>query len=282
MGGKYVIRCATRAEVDIAVEWAAREGWNPGLHDADCFFAADREGFLLGLLDDEPIATISVVRYGASDAFLGFYIVSPEFRGRGHGLEIWQEAMRRMAGRNVGLDGVVAQQANYRKSGFALAWQNVRQQGRGGGVTHPDARIVPIARVDEVQVEAYDRAHFPAGRSTFRRCWLRQPGSSALAFVEGGQLRGYGMIRPCREGWKFGPLFADSPAIAELLFGALHARVPATDNVFLDTPAANPNALELARRHAMQPVFETARMYTGPFPAVPLDRLYGVTSFELG
>ncbi|HLA33082.1 MAG TPA: GNAT family N-acetyltransferase, partial [Pseudomonas sp.] len=30
----------TRAEVDLAIDWAAAEGWNPGLHDADCFYAA--------------------------------------------------------------------------------------------------------------------------------------------------------------------------------------------------------------------------------------------------
>ena len=32
----------------------------------------------------------------------------------------------------------------------------------------------------------------------------------------------------------------------------------------------------------MAPVFETARMYTGAPPAIPVDRVYGVTSFELG
>jgi hypothetical protein len=29
-------------------------------------------------------------------------------------------------------------------------------------------------------------------------------------------------------------------------------------------------------------VFETARMYTGPVPAVALERVFGVTTFELG
>ncbi len=28
--------------------------------------------------------------------------------------------------------------------------------------------------------------------------------------------------------------------------------------------------------------FETARMYTGPAPALPLRRIFGVTTFELG
>ena len=68
----YTIRTMTRQEIDIAIDWAAAEGWNPGLHDADCFYAADPHGFLIGLLGDEPIATISAVKYGASFGFLGF------------------------------------------------------------------------------------------------------------------------------------------------------------------------------------------------------------------
>jgi hypothetical protein len=32
----------------------------------------------------------------------------------------------------------------------------------------------------------------------------------------------------------------------------------------------------------MTQVFATARMYTGPAPAIDLDRVFGVTSFELG
>ena len=41
-------------------------------------------------------------------------------------------------------------------------------------------------------------------------------------------------------------------------------------------------AIELALRNGMQPCFETARMYTGTFPALPLDKVFGITSFELG
>ena len=43
-------------ECEIAVEWAALEGWNPGIHDGDSFYSADPKGFLIGLLDDIPIA----------------------------------------------------------------------------------------------------------------------------------------------------------------------------------------------------------------------------------
>src|SRR5262245_7997088 len=112
------ISTATRAELDLMVEWAAREGWNPGLADADCFHAADRTAFLIGKLDDEPVACISVVKSAPAFAFLGFYIVKPALRGQGYGWRIWQDGMARLDGRVVGLDGVIAQQENYKKSGF--------------------------------------------------------------------------------------------------------------------------------------------------------------------
>src|SRR5215217_6849133 len=98
---KLAVRTMTRHEVDVAVEWAAREGWNPGLADADCFYAADPDGFLITYLDQEPVACISVVRYHSSFGFLGFYIVKPEMRGRDYGFQIWQAGMERPAGCTV-------------------------------------------------------------------------------------------------------------------------------------------------------------------------------------
>jgi hypothetical protein len=282
MAHDYRIRPMRRDEVALAVDWAAAEGWNPGLHDAPCFYAADPQGFLLGLLDEEPVATISVVKYGADFGFLGFYIVKPGFRGRGLGLALWQAGMSSLAGRNVGLDGVVAQQDNYGKSGFALAWRNIRQEGVGGGDAPFDHRIVPLADLPFETVRAYDRLFFPADRGTFLRCWIAQPGSAAIGFVENNRLQGYGVLRPCREGYKIGPLFADDAATAECLFLTLKAGAGAGERIYLDTPEVNPQAVALAQRHSMRVVFETARMYTKKAPLLPMDRLYGVTTFELG
>jgi len=108
----FTISAMTRAELDLAVDWAAAEGWNPGLHDAGCFYAADPGGFLMGRLGDEPAAVISVVKYGSGFGFLGFYIVHPKYCAKGLGLRLWNAGMARLHGRCVGLDGVVAQQGN--------------------------------------------------------------------------------------------------------------------------------------------------------------------------
>lgn len=272
----------TRDEVALALSWAAGEGWNPGLHDAESFFAADPGGFFAGELAGEPVASISVVKYGPSFAFLGLYIVRPEFRGRGLGYALWQHGMASAQGRQVGLDGVVAQQPNYRRSGFRLAWRNVRYQGTGLGQTLREQRVVPLAQLPFEALARYAAPFFPAPREAFLRAWIGQPDASALGWIEEGTLRGCGVIRRCRSGWKIGPLFADGEAIAAGLYEALAGAASGTEPVSLDLPEPNAAAVALARRHGMRSVFETARMYTGVAPAVPMERLYGVASFELG
>ncbi|PPK73303.1 acetyltransferase (GNAT) family protein [Methylobacter tundripaludum] len=278
----YTIRTMARQELDIALDWAAEEGWNPGLYDADCFYAADPDGFLVGLLDDEPIATISVVKYGSSFGFLGLYIVKPEYRGKGYGMQIWDAGLALLSGRTIGLDGVLAQQDNYKKSGFTLAYSNVRYQGAGGGHYPAASGIAPLSALAFDDICAYDQAFFPGNRREFLKCWIAQPQSTALGILRDNKLAGYGVLRSCRSGYKVGPLFADSPEYAEQLFLALKSHAPENAQVFLDIPAINAAAVDLVKRHQMVVSFETARMYTGQSPDLPINRLFGVTTFELG
>lgn len=280
---RFHIETMRPQDLVLAVAWAAAEGWNPGLNDAACFYATDPTGFLMGWLDDEPIASISVVKYGEAFAFLGFYIVQPAYRGLGYGWQIWQAGMATLAGRTVGLDGVVAQQENYKKSGFVWAYANVRYEGTAvGRPALLDPAIVAVSSLPFAEIEAYDRPFFPDNRQSFLQCWVAQPQSVALGIFAEGQLAGYGVVRPCQTGHKIGPLFADSPELAQRLLVALQSHLPEGTPFFLDVPAVNKTAVALAQRQQMQVVFETARMYKGAIPALPLHRLFGVTTFELG
>jgi len=282
-GHNLEIRPATRAEFDLVVDWAAAEGWNPGLGDGGAFYATDPGGFLLGFIGGEPVAAISVVAYGAAFGFLGFYIVKPAFRGQGHGLRIWRAGMARLEGRTIGLDGVTDQQANYRKSGFVLAHRNVRYGGMADLASDvaSSGEVVDATALPFDAIAAYDAPFFAGPREEFLSRWLGAPGHVALVLLRDGRIAGYGVVRPCREGAKIGPLFADEGAAADDLFRAL-AAVARGGPVYLDTPEPNAEAVALARRHGLAPCFETARMYAGPAPDLPLDRTYGITTFELG
>ncbi|WP_163836129.1 GNAT family N-acetyltransferase [Spartinivicinus ruber] len=279
---KYVIRTMHREEVSIAINWAAEEGWNPGINDAECYYRADPNGFLIGLLDDEPIATISVVKYGESFGFLGFYIVHPNYRGKGYGLKIWEVGINYLKGCNIGLDGVVEQQENYKKYGFQLAYRNIRFEGLGGGSSAIQSNIVDLSSLPFETIERYSRPFFPERRDRFLKSWLNQNDCNTLGVVQNDCLVGYGVIRKALSGYKIGPLFANTPELANDLFLALKQGVEASQSIYLDVPEVNQKALKLAQRYNMQSVFETARMYSIKAPDLPLDRFYGVTSFEVG
>lgn len=278
----FSIQPMSQTDVQRAIAWAAAEGWNPGLHDAACFYATDPTGFWQGVLNGEAIATISAVKYGDDFGFIGFYIVQPAYRGQGYGLQLWQAALATLAGRNIGLDGVLAQQDNYRKSGFQLAYRNIRYEGIGGGAASQDPAIIELTQLPFEQIAAYDRQFFPSDRTTFLQHWLTQPDRTALGIWHQDKLAGYGVIRACHQGYKIGPLFADQPSFAQALFLDLKATVKANAPIYLDIPAINPAALQLTEQYQLKPVFETARMYTQTCPALPYDRIYGVTTFELG
>jgi GNAT superfamily N-acetyltransferase len=275
------IRTMRPDEISIAVDWAAAEGWNPGLADAACFATVDPNGFLVGELDGVPAATVSCVNYSGSFAFLGFYIVREDVRGHGHGLRLWNAAIAHAGARVIGLDGVVAQQQNYKKSGFGLAYANVRYGGTVAALDAPRAGIIALPEVPLATVEAYDATVFPAPRAAFLRAWIGSPGHIGRALVRDGRLAAWGVIRPCRKGRKIGPLVADDRAAAEAVLAALLATAGGGE-IFLDVPSVNPDAVALAQGLGLAPVFETARMYTGAIPPLRLERVFGVTTFELG
>jgi len=275
-----VIRTMTRKETEeTAIEWAAAEGWNPGLYDLAPFYETDPEGFIMGEVKGRPVGCISVVAYEGDFGFLGFYIVKPEFRGKGFGIKIWNEALKHLEGKNVGLDGVVAQQENYKKSGCRLAYRNIRFEGNGIKTEVPGP--VSLKEIPFELIADYDRKFFPAERNKFLQLWINEPEGNGYALISGGKITGYGFIRKCRKGYKIGPLFADDFSAAEKLFLALRGNAEG-DAFYLDIPEANKNACMLVEKYGMTKVFETARMYTKTAPALPVDNIYGVTSFELG
>ena len=130
-------------------------------------------------------------------------------------------------------------------------------------------------------IAQYDRAFFPCPRNTFLSAWLAMSNAMSLVYHD-NTVKGYGVIRKCRLGYKIGPLFADDIHIARILFQGLCAAVQQRESIFLDIPEINPQAGTLVKEFNMQPVFETARMYTKEVPNISMDRTFGITSFEVG
>src|SRR5260370_5829273 len=224
----FEITVGSADDVQRMARWAAAEGWNPGNTDPHAFFAADPGAFRIGRLDGEPVACISVVKYGQALGFLGFYIARPQARGKGFGIQVWRAGMARLEGRNIGLDGVVAQQANYRKSGFRSAWNNVRHEGAPAaaplpaGVSLRDARSVAFDKL-----AAYDHRFFLHARDSLLAAWISLPERAAMVAVRDGELAGFAVIPASHSASPLGPPFPASPHTAAPLVSGLAAKTRA-------------------------------------------------------
>jgi hypothetical protein len=278
-----VIRTMTRDELDLAIGWAAAEGWNPGLHDADAYYAMDPEGFFIGLVDGEPVGCVSAVTYSPGYAFMGFFIVKPELRGGLLGPRLVEHAFRHVGGAVMGADGVVGQAGRYASIwDFQPAYHNMRYRGVAAASGDTNPHVAAYTPEDFDAVERYDRACFPAARHAFLAGWLRQPQAHPLVYRERGDLGGYGMVRPARDGYRIGPLFAEDAERANALYDALVSRVPAGTAAYIDVPQPNAAAVDLVTGRGMTPVFETVRIYRGAAPRVDIGKVFGVTTLELG
>ena len=265
---------ATLPQVREMLTWAEEEGWNPGIEDAEAFYAADPGGFFIASVDSKPIASISVVNHSPTFAFLGLYIVRPEFRGRGIGLELWAHAMMHAGSRTVGLDGVLEQQENYAKSGFWHAGSTTRYRGViPSNEGPPRSRLANAGDIDmtidwEARASGFKKV-------TYLRDWCRETNTRKTLVLPGGVCT----VRLCVDGAKVGPLLAEEPSTAlELLRDA--AGVFGGD-IMIDVPDTSKALRKTCLELGMLPCFETARMYIGN--AKPnSNELFAVSSLELG
>jgi predicted GNAT family N-acyltransferase len=202
------IRTATALEIDFIMNLAAAEGWNPGLSDGSLFYHADPSGFLVMEEDGQLTGCVSAVRYDQHFGFLGLYIVKPDYRGKGCGIQLWNKALEYLGSRNTGLDGVVEQQDNYKRSGFRFAYNNVRYKYTTHGTEQANLQVSPLSSFGFETVSSFDRRHFPSDRGSFLHAWINQQDAIALGAGTGSDMKGYIVVRKFLEGYKAGPLFA--------------------------------------------------------------------------
>lgn len=267
------------------VKWAVEEGWNPGPNDAEVFWAADSEGFYGYFFNDELIGGGSIVSYNGNFGFMGFFIVKPEYRSAGIGRKLWYHRRDTLLSRlkkdaPIGMDGVLAMQPFYEQGGFNIAFRDERYE-KTGLPLEVHENISSIKDEDAQFILEYDSKCFGFSRPQFLLPWLSMPGNKTFKYVEGNQLKGFVIVRKANTGYKICPLFADSPIIAEELYKAcLNAVIG--EQLYIDIPVANTGAVELVQKYKAEYVFECARMYYGTPPTMPIDNVFGITSFELG
>ncbi len=274
-----------RSELNVAAGWAASEGWNPGLHDTDVFWLTDPGGFMALEKDGEMIGSVSGVSYNGKFGFGGFFIIKPEYRKKRLGTELANYFLETLATRlkkvaAIGIDGVFNMQPTYSKWGFKFSHRNLRMESKAVKKSF-SKNVTKIASEDFDSINKLDSKCFGFNRTNFLKGWLFMPDSLGYKYMQNGEIKGFGVIRKCVKGYKIGPLFASNYEVAHELFKALSCYA-VDDLIYLDVPEINQEAMKLAKNYNMMEMFGCARMYLGKAPKIPYDRVFGVTTFELG
>lgn len=126
----------------------------------------------------------------------------------------------------------------------------------------------------------YDALCFPAPRHSFLQQWL-QPPHHALSAITSRGMAGYAVGRSCRSGFKVGPLFADDAQTALELLGELAGACDGGD-LNIDVPATQLDFIAALEAAGFSATFSTTRMYKGTPPKLDANRVFGVTTLELG
>lgn len=276
------IRTATPNDLDRITAWAQQAGWNPGLYDAECLHQMDESNFFIGEVEGVAVGCIAAIAYDDRFGFICFYSVDEAYKGQGYGGQLWQQALQSLGARTIGLDDTEGNY-DYSEDDFVVAYRNLRWQGMGGHEELPlkdHQQLVSLNDLSLDQVLAYDHLLFPVSRRAFLSYWINHPQTDAVGVLENGELAGYGILHPCTEGYKISPLFANHRGIARAIVRHFSHKIGQTP-FFIDVPETNPGGVNMAMRLGMHISFKAVRMYRGEMPSLQVERMYGISTFEL-
>ena len=295
MNNLLTIKPLCSNDIDFVTDISRKEGFSPGVGDLGIYQNTDNQGLWVGWLNDNPIGCIAGVRYNQDYGFLGLFLVIQKYRGRGFGLQLWKKAFSHLSDLPcIGLEAAPDRIADYSKWGFSISSKTTRWQWLGEGklieenFTSDDflnLSFVEGSSIPSKAVEQFDEQRETTPRPHFLSNWLKHPAGKVIAVIDKqGKCHGFGRIRPCLlksgEGWRIGPLMADSSRLVKILLKKLIDSHPGL--IIIDAPGLNKSALDLFEELGFESKSQTFRMYRGYQPPVSMSDVYGLACLELG
>ena len=295
MDNLLTIKPLSEADIEFVTEISRKEGFAPGVGDLGIYKNTDKQGLWVGWLHDNPIGCIAGVRYNNDYGFLGLFLVIEQFRGKGFGIQLWKKALSHLSDLPcVGLEAAPERIADYSKWGFEISSKTTRWQLFGNGKLLQDRfgygalnnySFVEGSSIPQNAVEKFDEKRETTSRPHFLSSWLNHPAGKVIAVIDQDKrCHGFGRIRPCLlqngDGWRIGPLMAETPKLLKILLMKLIDSHPGL--IIIDAPGLNDYASEVFRELGFQSVSETFRMYKGSQPPVSMNDVYGLACLELG
>lgn len=278
-----IIRPIWDYELALANKWAIDEGWNPGLEDGRLFNSVDPGSFMGLEVEGVLVGVTAAVKLNQEHGFVGFFVLSPEHRGKArYGWLLVQACLTRLEKHVIGSEVLFELVRTYSRYGFKPHYTTHSYHGTAPISPLPwQPGVTSASDADINEVVAYDAENCGIDRGAFMRAWFKLPQNRVLVFRRNGKLCGMGMARRCHHGVRVGPLQADDLEAASALFDALSGLAPG-EPISIDSSEINADGLQLAIAKNLKVDSSTARVYRGIPPVGRLQRVYGLVSYSLG
>ncbi|CAD5217943.1 unnamed protein product [Bursaphelenchus xylophilus] len=294
---------------EIAERVAETEGWAVSDNDYNCWRSAFGDDFILRVFltkDDKFICSLAIATYPSADpegsplTTVGMFYTAPEFRGNDFGTQMFFDLVEREEhnGHNKGLIGVEAMASKYaarhgfdKESGFV--WDCYINDGTDfkpeNLERHPDIVIKRALDTDFEKLVAYDQTI--AGkidRRKYLNSGIRVLQSYSLAALNpAGEVIGLLRGRICAQYQLYiGPLYADSPEIAESLLHEIFVNTPRKPNLFtkivIAAPSTNLEFVKLWSKFCGREAKKAGSMhsqFTKEVLQVPTERVFGIFDY---
>jgi len=277
-----VIQPMTPSDLARVFDWLPSVRLNPPANLLDWYDAFEENTLHMGVVNGEKVAASFGSRFQGEAGNIGPVMVKPSRRGRGYGLQIWQATLAALGNGPLMLQVTPELVPVVARYGFVHDWFNLRLTGtveprqidETGMVLHTEVPLGDLVR--------YDAEISGLVRPRMVQVVYSQPGTCTLVVRQGGVVTGVGSIRPSRQGFRIGPLFADDAAIAQRLLDVLCSRAGTGQAVTIDVPDANPAALAVATSRGFVATARAVRMSRGRIPRLRTDRAFGATVWISG
>ena len=279
----FHIRPAVAQDIRVLYDFVEWEGWNPGLDDAWALIEGMLDSLFVGVLEGEIIGSVAITYYSTGFAYISFVIVHPKFRGHAsYGFRLWNWALKQVGTRNIIIDTMPGRDKLCRKLGFKQSDLFCAYYFEGHSQTQlsDHGLIFPVQDFLE-EVLAYDAPFFPGERYAYMKAWLSMPCAKALLWKDGDTICGYGLIRKALQGYRIGPLYADTLETARHLFLALIADFP-NELISLSMPLNSPFTEPLVEEFQLRVQCELQRLYLKSPLDIPYEKIAAITNFTFG
>ncbi|WP_018691949.1 GNAT family N-acetyltransferase [Algicola sagamiensis] len=281
----FRIENASLAQWQYVIEWAAKEGWNIGLGDAEHFFKVDPAGFFIGFLNDKPVSAVSFVNFDESYSHWGHFIVDPKLRGRNYGIKLLDKGLTHAGSRSIGGDGNVQYERGYGRWGAKTHYQTLRLVGvidKNQLFFEDNFECITSDNLEEVI--DYDKQCLGYSRRALLNQWFFGEGRHGFLARSGENIVGILGVRKSIEGYRIGPFYTENDTLMKSLFQKGINSLPEGSQLTVDAPQANDGTfIQFATSLGMKEVFRTNRMFIGTeLPQSRLESIHAIATLELG